>query len=203
MHLTETPLDDATRATIHACAIAAAEVVGLDVEADTPAALVAAVDESVLRMQRESGNDLPGDDNFEPQLTLGARQVAPHDDGRSHEDPDEGDLEEEFPDGGDDDEPAYTFGSLWGTQLVRQLGWEWGWVTFHDHGDTRAIGVFSPDRALAIYPFHFVHGCLRRNTPVTILLAFDILVDGKRVPRLPPGGYENVMDNVHHAEPRD
>jgi hypothetical protein len=202
MHLTETPLDDATRATIHACAIAAAEAVGLDVEADTPATLVASVDESVHRMQRESRDAPPTDDDRELTLGAGSKPDDSEDGHQSHEDPDEGDWEEGDPEDGDDDDPAYTFGSLWGEQLVRQLGWEWGRVTFHDHGDTRAIGVFSPDRALAIYPFHFVHACLRRDTPVTILLAFDILVEAKRVPPLPPRGYENVMDNVHHAEPR-
>lgn len=95
------------------------------------------------------------------------------------------------------------FGCLWGEQLVREFGWEWADVTFHEHGDVKALGVFSPDRSLAIYPFHFIIGCLENEAPVTILLAFNILRDGERVPELPPRGYENVMDHVHHIVPRD
>jgi hypothetical protein len=72
---------------------------------------------------------------------------------------------------------------------------------FHDRGDAEAVGVFSRDRSLAIYPFHFVFSCLEERAPVTILLAFQILSEGTRVPKLPAGGYENVMDNVHHSPP--
>lgn len=102
-----------------------------------------------------------------------------------------------------DEDYSLTLGSLWGEQLVKELGWQWAKVTFHDHEESTAIGVFSADRSLAIYPFHFVYGCIEKEAPVTILLAFNILTDGKRVPELPAGGYENVMDNVHHSVPRD
>jgi hypothetical protein len=102
-----------------------------------------------------------------------------------------------------DGEPDLLFGCLWGEQLVRELGWEWASITFHDHEDVKAIGVFSTDRSLAIYPFHFITGCLKNNAPVTILLSFNMLRDGTRIPPLPKGGYENVMDNVHHIVPRD
>jgi hypothetical protein len=95
------------------------------------------------------------------------------------------------------------FGCLWGVQLVREFGWEWANVIFHDHGDTEAMGVFSKDRSLAIYPFHFITGCLENDAPVTIMLAFSMLLDGSEIPELPPGGYENLMDNVHHIVPRD
>ncbi len=103
----------------------------------------------------------------------------------------------------EDDEADIALGSLWGQQLVRQFGWEWSSVTFVDHSDATAIGVFSPDRSLAIYPFHFVYGCFENNAPVTILLAFNMLKDGSRIPELPPRGFENVMDNVHHVVPKD
>lgn len=105
--------------------------------------------------------------------------------------------------GEDDEDYSLTLGSLWGEQLVRELGWQWAKVIFRDHEDSTAIGVFSADRSLAIYPFHFVYGCIENEAPVTILLAFNILVDGTRVPELPAGGYENVMDSVHHSVPRD
>lgn len=96
------------------------------------------------------------------------------------------------------EEACLWFGSLWGTQLTHCLQWQWANVTFHDFGDASAAGVFPPDRSLAIYPFHFIHGCIENRAPVTIKLAFDVLVDGRRVPDLPAGGYENVMDHVHH-----
>ncbi len=95
---------------------------------------------------------------------------------------------------------ALPLGSLWGEQLVRALGWQWAAVTFHDLEDTKAVGVFSPDRALAIYPLHFVYSCQESLAPVTIFLAYNILVDGSRVPPLPERCYENVMDNVHPSK---
>jgi hypothetical protein len=95
------------------------------------------------------------------------------------------------------------FGCLWGEQLVREFGWQWANVTFHDHKDTQALGVFSPDRSLAIYPFHFIFGCLENKSPTTISLSFNVLRDPSRIPDLPVRGYENVMDNVHHVVPRD
>lgn len=101
----------------------------------------------------------------------------------------------------EEDDPALTLGSLWGQQLVKEFGWSWAGVTFHDHKDTEAIGVFSADRSLAIYPFHFIWGCLENNEPVTIQLAFNILKDASRIPPLPPKGYENVMEHAHHADP--
>jgi len=95
---------------------------------------------------------------------------------------------------------ALPLGSLWGQQLVRQFGWEWSGVVFHDHGDTKAIGVFTRDRSLAIYPWHFVFGCLENNATVTILLSFNMLLAG-RIPAQGRGEYVNVMDHVHHIVP--
>jgi hypothetical protein len=98
------------------------------------------------------------------------------------------------------DDRALPLGSLWGLQFVRQFGWQWANVTLHDHGDVKAMGVFSPDRSLAIYPFYFIFGCLENQAPVTILLAFNMLAEGK-IPPLPANGYENVMEGVHHIVP--
>ncbi len=103
----------------------------------------------------------------------------------------------------EDDSADIALGSLWGEQLVREFSWQWSSIIFQDHGDANAIGVFSPDRSLAIYPFHFVYGCIENNAPVTILLAFNMLKDGNRIPQLPAGGFENVMDNVRHVVPRE
>lgn len=104
---------------------------------------------------------------------------------------------------GEDELPNYLFGSLWGKQLEAKLEWEWAEIFFHEYEDARVVGIFSPDRSLAIYPFHFIEGCLDEGSPVTILLAFNMLVDGSEIPKLTEGGYENVMDNVHHIVPRD
>jgi hypothetical protein len=105
----------------------------------------------------------------------------------------------EFPDG---ERVDLLLGCLWGSQLVKELNWEWVNVVFHDHGDSEAVGIVSPNRELAIYPFHFVYGCIENNATVTILLAYNMLKGG-RVPVLPPRSYENVMDHVHHIVPPD
>jgi hypothetical protein len=95
---------------------------------------------------------------------------------------------------------ALPLGSLWGQQLVRQFGWEWSGVVFHDRSDTKAIGVFPKDRSLAIYPWHFVFGCRENNAAVTILLAFNMIL-AERIPAQDKGEYVNVMDHVHHIVP--
>ncbi|QDV25061.1 hypothetical protein [Aureliella helgolandensis] len=102
------------------------------------------------------------------------------------------------PDNAGDEDFALILGSLWGMQLVESLGWDWSGVIFQDFDDARAVGVFSPKRSLAIYPFHFLHSCMEGDAPVTIELAFNLLVEGSRIPKLPDQGFENVMDNVHH-----
>jgi hypothetical protein len=95
---------------------------------------------------------------------------------------------------------ALPLGSLWGCQLVRHFGWEWSRVTFHEHGDSKAIGVFSKDRSLAVYPWHFVFGCLENQAPVTILLSFNMLAAGK-IPAQAAKAYVNLMEGVHHIVP--
>jgi hypothetical protein len=101
-----------------------------------------------------------------------------------------------------DEDAVVILGSAWGAQLVRELGWQWSSVVFHDHGDIPAVGVFSVDRSLAIYPMHFIFGCLEHASPVTIALALTVLKDGSRVPPLPPGSFENVMEHIEDAKPR-
>lgn len=101
----------------------------------------------------------------------------------------------------DPDDSQYTLGALWGEQLVAQFGWQWVNVTFHEHGDSQAFGVATPDRSLVVYPFHFLLGCLRDpGVPVTISLSFNMLAAGS-IPALPAKGYENLMDGVHHIIP--
>lgn len=95
---------------------------------------------------------------------------------------------------------ALPLGSLWGCQLVRQFGWEWAGVIFHEHGDSKAFGVFAKDRSLAVYPWHFIFGCLENKAPATILLSFNMLAAG-RIPAQEAKAYVNLMDGVHHIVP--
>lgn len=102
----------------------------------------------------------------------------------------------------DAEDAPFTLGAVWGEQFVRRFGWEWRMVTFHEHGDSVAPGVLSPDRALAVYPIHFVMGCLQDHTvDATILVAFKMLEAGK-IASTTPGSYFNLMDGVHRIIPR-
>jgi hypothetical protein len=103
----------------------------------------------------------------------------------------------------EDAEVDLLLGCLWGSQLVRAFGWEWANITFHEHGDSTAVGVVSPTRDMAIYPFHFVCGCIENRATVTILLSFNMLKERLGVPTYPDCSYENVMDHVHHIVPPD
>ena len=102
----------------------------------------------------------------------------------------------------DPDDAPYAFGSLWGQQLVRKFAWEWKLVTFHEHDDSTAPGVLSPDRSLAIYPIHFVIGCLEdSNVDCTILLSYNMLKAGE-TGEVEKGSYCNYMEGVHRIVPR-
>jgi hypothetical protein len=102
----------------------------------------------------------------------------------------------------DAEDAPFTLGAVWGEQFVRRFGWEWRMVTFHEHGDSVAPGVLSPDRSLAVYPIHFVMGCLQDHTvDTTILIAFKMLEAGK-IDSTTPGSSINLMDGVHRIIPR-
>jgi hypothetical protein len=102
----------------------------------------------------------------------------------------------------DPEDAPFALGSLWGQQLVRKFGWDWKMVTFHEHGDSTAPGVLSPDRSLAIYPIHFVIGCLKDPTvDATILLSYNMLKAGD-TGKVKAGEYFNYMDGVHRIVPR-
>ena len=102
----------------------------------------------------------------------------------------------------DAEDAPFRMGALWGEQLVRALGWEWAMVTFHDHGNSTAPAVLSPDRSLAVYPIHFIMGCLQDSTvDTTILLVFNML-EADTVGDTTPASYLNLMDGVHRIIPR-
>lgn len=84
-------------------------------------------------------------------------------------------------------------GSLWGSQLVKALAWEWAEVTFLDSDNAEAIGVFSPDRSLAIYPFHYLYGCLEHSVEPCLVIAFDQLTAPASHPRPTARHYQNLM----------
>ncbi len=106
----------------------------------------------------------------------------------------------------DGDDAPLIFGSLWGEQLVKQFGWQWAKVIFHDYDDSCAFGVFSPERSLAIYPFEFMLGCMRNPAvDVTVMLSFNMLLAGEfqQEQEANQKSYLNVMDVVHRIVPRD
>jgi hypothetical protein len=102
-----------------------------------------------------------------------------------------------------DSEVDLLLGCLWASQIVKELNWEWVNLIFHDHNDSKAVGIVAPNRDLAIYPFHFVFGCIENNATVTILLSYNMLKERGKIPDLPPRSYENVMEHIHHLVPPD
>ncbi len=99
------------------------------------------------------------------------------------------------PDLDEDDDVALALGSLWGEQLVEALDWKW--ATAIMPGKKKpvvVVGVFSPDRAAALYPFHAVRACLDKGAPVAVRLVFSALMDGSKLHGLPPRGYKNVLE---------
>ncbi len=102
----------------------------------------------------------------------------------------------------DGEDAPFALGSLWAEQLIRKLRWEWANIIFHDHGNSKAPAILSPDRALAIYPIHFLIGALKNpGVDVTIALAFNMLVAGK-FGKVAPKSYLNVMESVRRIVPR-
>lgn len=103
----------------------------------------------------------------------------------------------------DPEDAPFVLGSLWGEQLVKRFGWEWAMMVFHEHGDSSAPGVVSPDRSLAVYPIHFLIGCLQNpDVDATLALSYNLLDAGK-IGKMDPGQYFNLMDGVHRIVPRD
>ena len=96
------------------------------------------------------------------------------------------------------DEMILSIGSLWGQQMVKEFKWEWSSVEFSDK--SAAYGVFHKNRSLALYPFHFIYGCIVNQAQVKIALSFNMLLAGE-VPKFKPREYGNVMDCFHFIVP--
>jgi len=94
---------------------------------------------------------------------------------------------------------ALGLGFVWGDQLARRFGWEWTCV---QEGGAEAYAVAPPDRALIIYPTHFLKACLADpRADCTVMLAFNMLADGQMA-GMPARGYENVMAGVRRVVPK-
>lgn len=97
---------------------------------------------------------------------------------------------------------ALPLGSLWGSAMSREFGWQWANLIQHDHNDFKVIALVNGDRSLAIFPFHYCFGCLENNVTPTVLLAFNMLKAGT-IPKQSAKSYTNLMDGVHHIVPPD
>jgi hypothetical protein len=95
---------------------------------------------------------------------------------------------------------ALPIGSLWGSAMSREFGWQWVNLIQHDHNDFKVIALVNGDRSLAIFPFHYCFGCLENNVTPTVLLAFNMLKAGT-IPPQAAKSYTNLMDGVHHIVP--
>jgi hypothetical protein len=92
------------------------------------------------------------------------------------------------------DDAPLIIGSLWGEALVSRFKWDWAMIMFHDHNNAIAPAVVSPDRSLAIYPLHYLHGCFTDPAAeVAILQAYNLLKAGS-AGDAKPGEYLNLMD---------
>lgn len=92
---------------------------------------------------------------------------------------------------------AMPLGALWGTQLVRQFGWQW--IMIDDSGD-RSIGVFDASRSQGVYPFEVVFQCVELSEIPTIELAFNMISEGT-LPKFEPQSFTNIMDGIRHIVP--
>ncbi len=62
--------------------------------------------------------------------------------------------------------------------------------------EPEAIAVASADASLVVYPFQTIFLYSERVLPVRIARSLAVLSEPGRVPMLPPGGLENVMDHI-------
>ncbi len=88
--------------------------------------------------------------------------------------------------------------SLWGIQLNKEFGWDWGAKKLKD-GDT--LGVFSPDNSMAIYTVKYLNFTMQNPAVIpTIELAFNMIKD-KALPKFAADSYTDVMAGVRHIVP--
>ncbi len=95
----------------------------------------------------------------------------------------------------DPEEFIFECGCLWGEQLAQTLLWQWRRIHFGPR-EPEAIAVASADASLVVYPFQTIFLYCERVLPVRIARSLAVLSEPGRVPMLPPGGLENVMDHI-------
>jgi hypothetical protein len=98
----------------------------------------------------------------------------------------------------DSEQADVLLGCLWGSQMVRELGWSWANLQFDSYMD---MAVVSPSRDMAIYPFTFVGRCIAKQCICTVALSFNMLRERGAEAAYPPGSYEDVMGQIHHIVP--
>ena len=101
----------------------------------------------------------------------------------------------ERPELNEDDDLPLMLGSLWGEQLVEALAWQWAALVLHGKKDVTAVATVSPDRSLALYPFHAIKACLEKGAPIAVQRSFELL-HGPGLPPLPRGGYANLLQRL-------
>ncbi|MEW4455943.1 hypothetical protein AB1L30_24965 [Bremerella sp. JC817] len=103
-----------------------------------------------------------------------------------------------FPEGEDIE---ILLGCLWASQLIKAMDFAWVEIDFNDEADTKAIGLVSPTRNIAIYPFSFVHSCLTAGVICTIALSYNMLKENGVESYYEPKQYGDLMADVHHIVP--
>ena len=93
--------------------------------------------------------------------------------------------------------------AVWGSMLIKRLGWEWKDVEFTDSSEvTVCRGVVSPDHSIAIYPFYFVGECFKHpRMDCTIELSYNMLIE-KSHPAFAPKELIDFMDGVNRIIPK-
>ena len=89
-------------------------------------------------------------------------------------------------------------GALWGSQIVKGLGWHWADIHFDQGMD---VAVVSPKRDMIIYPFTFVSLCTSKQKICTIELSFNMLRERKDEMIYEENGYVDIMDHITHIVP--
>ncbi len=97
-----------------------------------------------------------------------------------------------------DENPDLLLGAIWGVQLARQFNWYWADVVVDDQFEE--VAIIAPQREMIIFPLSFAAAVINRQCVCTVMLAFNMLLEGQ-IGQLPPGSYENIMLGIHHIVP--
>lgn len=99
----------------------------------------------------------------------------------------------------EDENPHLLLGALWGRQMERQFDWYWADVIIDDQFDE--VAMIAPNQEMIIFPLSFTAAIIDRQCICTIMLAFNMLLEGTQFEEIPAGAYENIMLNIHHLIP--